>query len=109
MLAVALADPLVAVIVAVPSATEVTRPVDDTVATAASDVAHVTVAPLIVAPFWSLTVAVSWDVSPSEAKLKVVADSVIEVATGVGGVGGLVGVVPLSPHATSKSTAVSRM
>ena len=33
-------------------------------------------------------------------------------ASGVGGVGvvgGLVGVVPLSPHATSKSTAESRM
>jgi hypothetical protein len=43
--AVALADPLVAVIVAVPFATEVTRPVDDTVTTAASDVAHVTVTP----------------------------------------------------------------
>jgi len=63
-------------------------------------------------PFWSLTVADSWDVAPSEAKLKLVADSVIDVATGaggVGGVGGLVGVVPPSPHARSKSTAVSRM
>ncbi len=58
----AVADPDVAVIVAVPSVTEVTRkvlvnPVDDTVATEAADVAHVTEAPLIVAPFWSLTVA----------------------------------------------------
>ena len=44
--------------VAVPSATEVTNPVEDTVA--AGPVAlHVTLAPLIVAPFWSLTVAVS--------------------------------------------------
>ena len=42
--AVAVSDPEVAVMVAVPSATEVTRPVEDTVATAASDVAHVTVA-----------------------------------------------------------------
>ena len=106
--AVALADPEVAVIVAVPSATEVTSPVDETVA-AAPVAAHDTLAPLIVAPFWSLTVADSWDVSPSEAKLKVVADSVIDVATGVGGVGGLVGVVPPSPQARSKSTAVSRM
>ena len=89
--------------------TEVTRPADDTVATAASDVAHVTLAPLIVAPFWSLTVAVSWDVSPSEEKLRLVADRVIDVATGVGGVGGLVGVVPPSPHAASKSTAESLM
>ncbi|SVB12616.1 uncharacterized protein METZ01_LOCUS165470, partial [marine metagenome] len=47
------------VIVAVPPATEVTRPVDDTVATAASDVAHVTVAPLTGWPFASVTIAVS--------------------------------------------------
>ena len=57
--ALAVSDPLVAVIVAVPSATEVTRPVDDTVATAASDIVHVTVAPLIVSPFASVMVAVS--------------------------------------------------
>ena len=95
--------------VAVPSATEVTRPVEETVATEAEDELHDTLAPLIVAPFWSLTVAESWDVSPSDEKLKVVADSVIEVATGVGGVGGLVGVVPPSPQAASKSRAESRM
>ena len=78
----------------------------------AEDELQVTLAPLIVAPFWSLTVAESCCVAPSDEKLKVVADSVIEVATGVGGVGvvgGLVGVVLPSPHATSKSTAVSRM
>ena len=96
-------------IVAVPSATAVTRPDEETVATDADDELHVTLAPLIVAPFWSLTVAESWDVSPSDEKLKVVADSVIEVATGVGGVGGPVGVVPPSPQAVSKSTTVSRM
>ena len=111
--AVPFADPEVAVIVAVPSATEVTRPEEDTVATDALDEFHVTLAPLIVAPFWSLTVAVSWEASPSDEKLKEVADSVIEVATGVGGgvggVGGLVGVLPPSPHARSKSTAESRM
>jgi len=62
--------------------------VDDTVATAASDVAHVTVALAIVAPFWSLTVAEIWDVAPSEVKLRLVTERVIEVATGVGvGVG----------------------
>jgi len=72
------------VIVAVPSATEVTRPVDDTVALVVSDVAHVTVALAIVAPFWSLTVAESWDVSPSEARLRLVTERVTEVATGVG-------------------------
>ena len=106
---VPLADPDVAVIVAVPSATEVTRPEEDTVATDALDEPHVTLAPLIVAPFWSLTVAESCCVAPKDEKLKEVADSVIEVATGVGGVGGLVGVVPPSPHARSKSTAESLM
>ena len=49
--AVALADPDVAVIVAEPSATEVTRPVLDTVATEAADVVHATAALAIVAPF----------------------------------------------------------
>jgi len=97
------------VIVAVPSATAVTSPADDTVATDAADVAHVTVALAIVAPFWSLTVAVSCCVDPSDENVRLVADSVIEVATGAGGVGGPVGVVPPSPHAGSKSTAVSRM
>jgi hypothetical protein len=82
--AVALSEPDVAVIVAVPSATEVTRPADETVATDAADVAHVTVAPDIVAPFWSLTVADSWDVAPSEARLRLVTERVIDVATGVG-------------------------
>jgi hypothetical protein len=45
--AVPLTEPDVAVIVALPSATEVTSPVDDTVATDELDVAHVTAAPLI--------------------------------------------------------------
>ena len=62
-------------IVAEPSATEVTRPVEDTVATAASDVAHVTVAPLIVSPFASVTVAVSRVVSANEANVRVEADN----------------------------------
>jgi hypothetical protein len=53
------AEPEVAVMVAEPLATEVTNPVEDTVATEADEVAHDTLAPLIVAPFWSLTVAVS--------------------------------------------------
>jgi hypothetical protein len=71
----------VAVITAVPSPTEVTSPADDTVATDASDVAHETVAPDIVLSFASFTVAVSVAESPSEAKLKVVGDSVTDVAT----------------------------
>ena len=77
----ALTEPDIAVIVAVPSATEVTTPSADTVATALLDDVHVTVASLIVVPFWSLTVAVSVDVAPSDVKLKLVADSVIVVAT----------------------------
>ena len=48
---VPLAAPEVAVIVAVPPATDVTSPADETVATDAADVAHDTLAPLIVAPF----------------------------------------------------------
>ena len=94
MLATPVAQVLVAVIVAVPFAIAVTRPSSDTVATSLSDVAHVTVAPLIGVPFWPLTRADSWDVAPSEAKLTLVAERVIDVATGVGvGVGvGAVGV-----------------
>jgi len=100
------------VIVAVPSATEVTRPADDTVTTAASDVAHVTVALAIVTPFWSLTVADSWDVAPSEARLRLVTERVIEVATGVGVGSGAVGASspPQLPKSSeNNSTAVSRM
>ncbi len=93
-------------IVVVPLVTEVTRPEVETVATAASDVAHVTQALLIVAPFWSLTVAVSCDVSPNAPRLTLVGDTEIEVATGAGGT---TGAVVLSPHAVSKSTAESRM
>ena len=63
-----------------------------------------TVAPLIVAPFWSLTVAVICVVSPKEAKLRLVDESVIDVATGVGvGVGvGSVGLA--SPPQLAKSS-----
>ena len=103
------AEPEVAVMVAEPLATAVTRPEEETVATDALDELHDTEAPLIVAPFWSLTVAESCCVAPKDEKLRVVADSVIEVATGVGGVGGVVGVVPPSPHAVSSRTAVSLM
>jgi len=53
------------------------------------------VALAIVTPFWSLTVADSWDVAPSEAKLRLASERVIEVATGVGVGVGVVGV--LSP------------
>ena len=59
IVAVALTEPEVAVIVAVPSEADVTSPEEETVATDAADVDQVTVASLIVAPFWSLTIAVS--------------------------------------------------
>ena len=74
-------EPDVAVIVAVPSATEVTNPADDTVATAVSDVVHVTVAPDITDPAASFTVAVSVAVSANEANERLVGDSVTEDAT----------------------------
>ena len=76
-----LAEPEVAVIVAVPSATEVTRPADDTVAMDVLEDTQVTVAPDITVPTASLTVAVSVAVSASEAKLKLVGESVTEEAT----------------------------
>jgi hypothetical protein len=75
------AEPDVAVIVAVPSATEVTNPADDTVATAASDVAHVTVAPEIVAPSVSVTVGTTVAVSPTDANDRLVGASATAAAT----------------------------
>ena len=65
-----------AVIVAVPSATAVTSPADDTVATDAADVAHVTVAPDITDPPASVTVGVSVAVAPIDASDRFVGDSV---------------------------------
>jgi hypothetical protein len=60
------------------------------------------VALAIVAPFWSLTVADSWDVTPSEARLTLVTERVIEVATGVGV--GAVGVLsPPQPHKKNRA------
>jgi len=54
----------------------VTRPADETVAVPASVDAQVTVGLTIVLPFASLTVADSWDVAPSEAKLRLVTERV---------------------------------
>ena len=53
------ADPPLAVIVAVPLPTAVTRPDASTVATDVSPLLHVTVAPAITLAFWSRTSAVS--------------------------------------------------
>ncbi len=79
--AVALSDPLIAVMVAVPAATAVTSPADDTVATAASDVSQVTVAPLIAVPPASFTVAVNATVAPSKVKVLVLGDTSMVDAT----------------------------
>ena len=77
-----LTEPEVAVIIAVPFATEVTSPPPDvTVATDELDVVHVTVAPEITVPPASFTVAVSVAVSANEANERLVGDSVTEDAT----------------------------
>ena len=76
--AVPLADPDVAVMVAVPAATAVTRPADETVATDELDVAHVTVGFEMVFPAASVTVATRFAPSPADVKLRLVGDSVTE-------------------------------
>ena len=78
--AVPLADPDVAVMVAVPSATAVTRPADETVATDELDVAQVTSASEITVPPASVTVAAREAVSPIDVKLTLVGDRVTEAA-----------------------------
>ena len=78
--AVALTDPDVAVMVAVPSVTAVTSPAAETVATEVSDVSHVTVGLEITVPPASLTVATRVAPSPIELKFRLVGDSVIEAA-----------------------------
>ena len=79
--AVPVAEPEVPVIVALPSATEVTKPTDETVAIPVSDEVQVTVAPDITLPDASLTVAVKVAVSANEANERLVGDSVTEEAT----------------------------
>ena len=66
--------------VAVPSATAVTRPADETVAIKAEDVAQVTSASEITVPPASVTVAAREAVSPIDVKLRFVGDRVIEAA-----------------------------
>jgi hypothetical protein len=78
--AVASNTPEVAVIVAVPLVTAVTRPASDTVATVESDEAHVAVTPGIAAPPASFTVAVSVAVSPSDGNVSTVSDNSTLVA-----------------------------
>ena len=64
-----------------PLPTAVTSPADETVAMSVSDEFHVTVAPEIVDPPVSFTVAVSVVVSANEAKLRLVRDRVTEFAS----------------------------
>jgi len=78
--AVPLAGPDVAVMVAVPAATAVTRPADETVATEALDVAHAMVGFEMIFPAASITVATRVAPSPADVKLRLVGDSVIEAA-----------------------------
>jgi len=73
--AVALPDPDVAVMVAVPFPLAVTSPTAETVAISVSDELHVTAASVITVPPASLTVGVIVAVSANDVKLKVVADS----------------------------------
>ena len=63
-------------IVAEPEATPVTSPPDETVATDEFDVVHVTVAPDMLLPTASFTVAASDAVSPTEENDRLVGDSV---------------------------------
>ncbi len=78
--AVPLADPDVAVMVAVPSATAVTSPAAETIATDELDVTHVTVAPEMMFPPASLIVATRVAPSPIDVKLRLVGASVTEAA-----------------------------
>ena len=76
-----LAVPEVAVIVTDPVAIEVTSPADETVATAALVEDHVTVAPDMVVPPASFTVAARVAVSPIDTKATEVGESVTLEAT----------------------------
>ena len=99
MAEVPLLPSLVAVIVAEPVATPVTSPLEDTVATDALEVDHVTVRPVSTFPLASRSVAWSCVVCP----VPTVADDglTVTVATGAGGGGGgavtVIAVVPLRP------------
>ena len=66
--AVPVAEPEVPVIVPLPSATEVTKPADETVATELLEDDHVTVVPVITVPPASCTVATNDAVSPIDTK-----------------------------------------
>ena len=78
---VAVSDPEVAVIVAVPSATAVTRPAEETVATPVFVEDQVIVGLEITVPPASFTVAASVAVSPTDVNVFVLGDSATLDAT----------------------------
>ena len=102
-LAVPLRPSLVAVIVAVPAATPVTRPAPETVATWALSVVQVTVRPLSGWPAASLGVAVSCTVLP--AATVAVAGATSTEATGAGAAVTVTCEVPLFPSLVAVTVA----
>ena len=81
MVADALLPSAVAVIVAVPAATAVTRPSDETVATVLRFDVQATMRPVIVAPEASRNLAVSCDVWPTTTLLVAGASSIVATGT----------------------------
>jgi hypothetical protein len=81
-----------AVIVALPAATAVTTPADDTVATAAFDVLHVTVRPVSTAPAASLVTAVNACVPPTDTVAALGVTSTVATGTGT-----VIAAVPVFP------------
>ena len=81
IVAVLVADPDVAVMVAVPSATEVTRPAGDTVATLVFDELQVIELNGMTAPPLSFTVAAMVTVSPIEVRVLEVGVTSTDAAT----------------------------
>ena len=73
--AVPVAEPEVPVIVPLPSATEVTKPADETVAAELLEDDHVTAAPVITVPPASCTVATKLAVSPTVEKMSEVGET----------------------------------
>src|SRR3989441_6619961 len=101
MAAVPLCPSEVAVIVAAPAATPLTRPLALTVATEAFEVVHVTVRPVSVLPFASLGIALSGPVWPTGTDA--VAGLTVTDATGT--VATVIAAVPLFPSLVAVSVA----
>ena len=100
------ADPAAAVIVAVPLAAAVTRPVELTVATAGAPLVQVTVAPVIACPYWSRTSAASCTAAPTAVSSAVAGLTVTIVGRG-GSTGGEGGSVAPSPQPAAHTRPAS--